>query len=107
MGASQLVRAYPITGRSEQVFPGPAAGENEYASWGYIGFTLANLSETTSYRVTFTSRAGEILDTLNLSPLETRSDWYGPQGITFASSMDVAFVPDTAENIVVGSVRVG
>lgn len=122
MAATGRVRAYPVTGDTGRVFPDSAAALNEFAEWGYMGFSLANLSATTSFRVTFVEpTTGSVVDIVDLSPGESRSDWYGPQGITFRQALDIAVTasattpyptaspptPDSPTGVVVGSVRVG
>lgn len=107
MAASRRVLPYEVTGTTGPVFPSPTAVANDNVEWGYLGFSLANLSSSTTYRIEFTDTTGLQLDVLELDPGETRSDWYGPQGITFKGLLRVTFTPDSAVGVVVGTVRVG
>lgn len=107
MAATGRVIAYPVTGATGVVFPSSGAAAVEFGEWGYCGFSLANTSTTRSFRITITDENSATLDVFDLDPGETRAEWYGPQGITFAKRLSISFSPADATGVVVGSVRVG
>ena len=72
----------------------------------YHGFTLINTSQLQAETLIIREKtdSGLILDIVELSPRESRSDWYGPQGIAFHGAI---YLDYTIGSIVTGSLRIG
>jgi hypothetical protein len=73
----------------------------------YYGFTFRETSGTATATVRLydnaTTNSGTLLDTIQLAISESRSDWYGPQGIRAQNGIYAKVVSGAVE----GSVRRG
>lgn len=99
------VRPLPVTGASGRLYPADTVAPTG-AEWGYHGFALTNTSPLTSYRMTLHDETGLVLDIIEFAPGESVREFY-PGGVAFLRALYVTFLPDTAEGVVVGSLRIG